>query len=90
MKRRYALAALRKQRGFSLPELSAECRKRKGGEGMGPEQVSAYLNGARPIGDVHFGILCEVLRVKPENVYTSRYLAGGRQEPIEAEPVTES
>lgn len=83
--KRYSLAALRKTRGFSLPQLAAECQKHKGGEGMGKSQVSAYLTGARPIGEVHFGILCLVLRVDPECVYTSRYLAGGRREPIETE-----
>lgn len=73
------LSSLRRQRGYSLAELAAECRKHEGGEGVGTTQVSAYLTGGRAIGDVHFLILCKVLRVKPESVYTIRYLVGGRQ-----------
>lgn len=73
------LASLRRQRGFELADLAAECRKHKGGEGVGTTQVSAYLTGRRPIGDTHFRILCLILRVKPEDVYTVRFLVGGRQ-----------
>lgn len=79
-----ALTSLRKKRGFTNKQLAEECRKYEGGEGMITEVVSAYLTGSRPIGDVHFGILCAVLRCKAEDVYTSRYLAGGRQEPLAA------
>lgn len=82
--KKVALTSLRRMRGFTLAQLAAECRKHAGGEGMGATQLSAYLMGARPIGDAHFRILCTVLRVEPRDVYTSRYLAGGRQEPIAA------
>lgn len=84
-RQKVVLAALRKKRGFSLAELAAECRKHKGGEGIGTTQVSAYLNGARPIGNAHFVILCTVLRINPKDVYTNRYLAGGRQESVASE-----
>lgn len=80
--KKVVLAVLRKERGMSLSALAAACRQHKGGEGMGTTQISAYLNGGRPIGDVHFRILCKVLRVHPQDVYMSRYLAGGRQEPV--------
>lgn len=76
------LAALRKKRGFTLAALAKECRQHEGGKGIGTTRLCAYLNGAQPIGEVHFRILCKVLRVDPEDVYTNRYLAGGRQEPI--------
>jgi transcriptional regulator with XRE-family HTH domain len=78
------LAALRKQMRFSLAQLAAACRQHEGGESMGTTTLAAYLSGRRPIGDVHFGILCKVLRIDPESVYTSRYLAGGRAEPLPA------
>jgi hypothetical protein len=78
------LSSLRKRMRYSLAQLAAECRKHEGGETIGTTTLAAYLSGARPIGDVHFGILCKVLRVAPESVYTSRYLAGGRAEPIPA------
>lgn len=81
--RKVVLAAVRKQRGLTLVQLAAECRKHKGGKGMGSTTVSAYLHGGRPISTVHFFILCRVLRVTPEDVYTNRYLAGGRQEPVQ-------
>jgi hypothetical protein len=76
------LASLVKKRGFSLPELSKACREHEGGQGMGVTQICYYLTGARAINDTHFRILCLVLRVKPEDVYTSRYLAGGKHETI--------
>lgn len=76
------LASLVKKRGFSLPELSRACREHEGGQGMGVTQICFYLTGSRPINDTHFNILCLVLRVKPEDVYTSRYLAGGKHEAI--------
>lgn len=79
------LAAVRKKRGLTLKQVAAECRKHAGGEGMGTTQVSAYFSGARPIGTTHFEILCKVLRVYPEDVYTNRYLAGGRQEAVAAD-----
>ena len=81
---RVSLAALRKKRGFTLPQLAAECQKRQGGKGMNVRVLSMYLTGGRPIGDVHFGILCEVLRVRPADVYTSRYLLGARGEDVAA------
>lgn len=80
--KKVVLAALRKKRGFTHAQLAAECRKHKGGERIGTTHVCAYLSGARPIGNTHFLILCIVLRVNPKNVYTNRYLAGGRQEPV--------
>ncbi len=80
--RKVVLAALVAKRGFTLPELSKACREHEGGQGMGITQLSYYLTGSRAINDKHFEILCEVLRVKPENVYTSRYLAGGKHEAI--------
>lgn len=76
------LAALRKQLRFSIAQLAAECRKHEGAERLGSTTLSAYLSGARPIGEAHFLVLCKVLRVDPESVYTSRYLAGGRAEPL--------
>lgn len=80
--KKVVLAALRKKRGLTLAQLAAECRKHEGGRHLGVPHVCAYLNGTRPIGDVHFRILCKVLRVFPEDVYTNRYLAGSRQEPV--------
>jgi lambda repressor-like predicted transcriptional regulator len=82
MAAKYVLAALVKKRGFTLPELSKACREHEGGQGMGVTQLSYYLTGSRPINDTHFLILCRVLRVAPENVYTSRYLAGGKHQAI--------
>lgn len=82
MAAKYILAALVKKRGFTLPELSKACREHEGGQGMGKTQLSFYLAGARAINDTHFKILCLVLRVNPEDVYTSRYLAGGKHEAI--------
>lgn len=82
MAAKYVLAALVKKRGFTLPELSRACREYEGGQGMGVTQICYYLTGSRAINDTHFKILCTVLRVDPENVYTSRYLAGGKHEAI--------
>ena len=81
--RKVVLAAVFRKCGLTLKEVAAECRRYPGGRGIGTTVVSAYLSGHRPIGDAHFKILCRVLRVKPESVYTSRYLATGR-EPIAA------
>lgn len=78
------LAAVRKTRGLSLRELAALCRQESGGEGMGTTHVCAYLMGKRPIGSVHFRILCKVLRVKPEDVMVSVFLAGRKDEGIAA------
>lgn len=82
---RVSLAARARKWG-SLGELSAECRRRPGGRGMGVPHLSAYLSGARPIGRRHFLILCAVLRVAPESVCTSLYLTspGRKAEPVAA------
>ena len=82
--RKVVLSSLRQKRGYTLAELAAECRKHDGGKGIGVTQLSAYLSGNRAVGEVHFRILCLVLRIPPEDVYTSLYLAGGRGEPIAA------
>lgn len=82
MEKKRVLAALLKERGFTLAQLAAECREHPGGEGIGKTTVNAYLKGERPIGDVHFTIMCKCLRIDPESVYTSRYLAGSRREPV--------
>lgn len=82
MEKKRVLSTIRKERGFTQKELAEEMRKHPGGQGVGTKHVSAYEAGERPIGDVHFAIMCKVLRIKPEDVYTSRYLAGGRREPV--------
>lgn len=82
MAAKHVLASLVKRRGFTLPELSRACREHEGGQGMGVTQICYYLTGSRAINDVHFEILCSVLRVSTEDVYTSRYLAGGKHEAI--------
>lgn len=81
--KKLVLAALRKKRGYTHAELAEECRKRPGGELIGDTNLCSYLNGSRPIGDTHFQILCEVLRVRPEEVQTSRYLVGGPRDSAE-------
>jgi len=74
--RRVVLAALRKKRGYSLWNLAVFCRQQPGGEGITVPVLSAYLNGNRPIGDVHFRILCKMLRVDPRAVMVARFLVG--------------
>ncbi len=82
------LEALRKRRGFTHAQLAAECRKRPGGELIGTTNLCAYLSGKRSIGDVHFQLLCEILRVKSEDVQTIRFLA--RSPGKKAESVAEN
>lgn len=77
------LAVLRKRRGYTYGELAIECRKHEGGEHLLAANLCAYLSGKRPIGDRHFEILCAVLRVKPEDVQTSRYLVGRPKDSVE-------
>lgn len=73
--KRVTLASLRKKRGYTNAQLAAECRKHQGGEKISHTHVCGYLTGSKACGDAHFLILCRVLRVAPEDVYTVRFLA---------------
>lgn len=76
------LASLRKRRGFRTYEaLAAQCRKYHDGETITGPLICSYLQGQRAVPERHLRLLCYVLRIARDEVLTSTYLAGGRQEP---------